>query len=116
MKQVINITDLSVTCIIGILPHERQSEQELLVSAWITGDWSASFSSENIEDTLDYTQISDEITSTLIEAKYQLIETAANKCANNILSRADVSQVRILIKKPMAIKSSKYVSFDIILP
>jgi len=116
MIQKIKINNLKVSCVIGIFPHEREAAQEILLDICLEGDWSQSFNSDKIEDTLDYDSLSKELSKRLIKGQYYLLEKAGHELAQYCLSLNGVTGVLFTIKKPAAIADSEAAVFEIYLP
>jgi len=108
MIGTIGVKDLKVTCVIGIYPEERTKNQDLFIDIEIQYDFNNASRSENVDDTIDYAKISDDITSLAIAKKYQLIETLAEDSAQLILNQYKVESVKIIVKKPGAVPAAAY--------
>lgn len=67
----IEIENLTFHAIIGILPFERTTPQEVVINGKLTYH----YSNEN-NDFIDYALVVEEIKKTLISHKFELIETA----------------------------------------
>lgn len=108
MIGTIGVKDLKVSCIIGIYPEERIKTQDLFIDIEIQYDFKTASQSENVADTIDYANISEDIINLAITKKYQLIETLAEDSAQLILKQYDVDTVKIVIKKPGAVPAAAY--------
>jgi dihydroneopterin aldolase len=116
MKQVIKLEGLKVSCIIGLLPHEREKEQDVFLDLELTGEWSKSFDSDKLQDTLDYDGLAKDLEEILHKQKFELLEKAAFQLAQHCLKQGSVTEVKLAIKKPEAISGAKYAIFQIELP
>ena len=116
MKQEVGFEGLSVQCLIGVYPHEREQEQELLVDLLCEGDWSASFESDDVAEALDYDRLSQEIAAILKAGRFQLLESAAYAAAVHALKQRGVQKVHVLLKKPEALKNASFSRFSLTLP
>ena len=111
----IKVADLRVTCIVGILPHERENEQDLLVDVELGHDFGAPADTEDVTTTVDYAEVSEVLTDWIRERRFQLIETMAVEGCDLILDRwPGVTRVKLTIKKPDAVEAAAHtaVSFE----
>ncbi|NRA94816.1 MAG: dihydroneopterin aldolase [Planctomycetes bacterium] len=111
----IKVADLRVTCIVGILPHERENEQDLLVDVELNHDFAAAAATEDVTTTVDYAEVSQVLTEWMREKQFQLIETMAVEGCDLILERwPGVTCVKLTIKKPDAVEAARHtaVSFE----
>jgi len=109
------VKDLRVRCIVGILPREREEEQEILVDVEMQHDFAAAAATEDVTTTVDYAEVSTVLTEWIQERRFQLIETMAVEGCDLILERwPGVAYVRLTIKKPDAVPAARYtaVTFD----
>ena len=108
----ISIIDLEIKCIIGILPNERVEEQTLLLDINLDVNIGDSDFEDKIDETIDYTIISDMATKLAITKKYNLIESFCRDLNNLFLETFQVIQkTKISVKKPNAIPNAKYATF-----
>ena len=109
----ISIIDLEITCIIGILPNERVKEQTLLLNINLDVDIGDSTFADDINETIDYTKISEMATQLAISKKYKLIESFCYDLNNLFLETFKVIQkTRITVKKPNALPKAKYAAYS----
>jgi len=107
VKGTIIVKDLRVTCIVGILPDERENEQDILVDVEMDHDFEAAARSEDVSTTVDYAEVSEVLTEWIRVRRFQLIETMAVLGCDLILDRwAGVSRVKIAVKKPDAVAAA----------
>lgn len=71
------LENLRVTCIIGDLPHERVTPQELVLDFELTCDLSLAAESDSLEDTVNYVAVVDAVRHALIDGQCRMIEHAA---------------------------------------
>jgi len=95
----LEICGLEVSCIIGDLPDERINEQTLLIDVVLTINLGAAAISDNLDDTLDYAELCDDIRSVLRRAECHLIEKAADCVAFVALRDPRVESVRVRVEK-----------------
>ena len=107
------IRRLPVACIIGVHPEERGSRQQLLVSVELTTDFNQAAASDRLSDTLDYSDIAARIEHCAIDGRYRLIETLAERLADELLV-LPVTRIQIEIEKPAALASTRQVGVRIV--
>ena len=100
------IEGLAVDAILGIFPEERLNPQPVLFDIDFLVDTHAAASSEDIEQTVSYATVAEEISALAINGRYQLVETLAQACADLLLERFAVPWVRIKITKPNAVANA----------
>ena len=109
----ISIVDLEITCIIGILPDERIKEQTLLLDIYLDVYFGDSNIADDINETIDYTKISEMATQLGISKKYKLIESFCYDLNNLFLDTFKIiQQSKITVKKPNAIPKAKYAAYS----
>ena len=114
MKRSIVLYELCVNCIIGILDYERETPQDLFIDVDIQYDFQKAAQTENIDETIDYTALAKSIENVLIEKKFFLIETAAEKLVDMIHQTWPmIHACKICIKKPQAVPKARYASVTV---
>ena len=98
------IQELGVECIIGVLAHEREREQLLLVDVELELDTSVAAKSGRIRATCDYDRITAEVMALLKFRRYRLLEMAAEELAAVLLGLHPlVESTKIRLTKPSAL-------------
>jgi FolB domain-containing protein len=113
MADRIYIRDLGVQCIIGINPHERVEEQEVLINITMACDLAPACLSDAIEDTVDYKGLKDELVTFIHASDFFLIEKMAEEIAARCLARDLVQHVVVSVDKPGALTGSRSVAVEI---
>ena len=101
MTDTVSIRDLSVSTVIGVYDWEREIEQTLVFSVDMAANVARAAASDNIADALDYSAIAQTIRTVVRDGKFQLIETAAERVAEQLLSAHGVRWVRVQVVKPL---------------
>jgi 7,8-dihydroneopterin aldolase/epimerase/oxygenase len=96
------IRDLRVSAVIGVFDWEREIEQVLTFAVEMPTDVSKAASTDDINDTLDYSKVADTVKEVVTEGKFQLIETAAERVAQRLIQDFALSWVRIEVAKPIS--------------
>ncbi|MDA3927245.1 MAG: dihydroneopterin aldolase [Kiritimatiellae bacterium] len=95
----LELCGLEVSCIIGDLPDERINEQTLLIDVTLSLDLSIAASSDDLDDTVDYAELCEDIKSVLRRAECRMLERAADCVAFVSLRDSRVKSVRVRIEK-----------------
>jgi 7,8-dihydroneopterin aldolase/epimerase/oxygenase len=101
VNDIVSIRDLRVTTVIGVYDWEREIEQALTFSVDMAADVAKAAASDDLRDSLDYSAAVDMIKCVVIEGKFQLIETAAERVAQRILAEYGLAWVRVQVVKPI---------------
>ncbi len=101
------LKDLRVECIVGIYPHERATTQTVMLDIELDYDFAPPAASDAMADVVDYDGVASSVTELLQEARFQLIETMAERVAAVLLARVLVATaVRIEVRKPAAVPAA----------
>ena len=95
----LELCGLEVSCIIGDLPDERINEQILLIDAVLFLDLRQAAQSDDLDDTIDYAELCDDIRSVLKRAECRMLERAADCVAFVCLEDPRVEKVRVRVEK-----------------
>lgn len=110
MIGTVTIRDLEILCIVGILPRERVEPQTLFLDVDLDLDFGPAAKTEDVTHTIDYAAVSAWLTERLQTRKYQLVETLAVECCQQLLEQhPTVGRVRIEVKKPAAVPAAAHV-------
>lgn len=101
---------LKLKSIIGTLPEERQTKQEIELNIELDCDLCAAGSSDNLNDTVDYQAVENDLVVMVENSSFLLLERLAEEAANVCLKYALVKRVRITIDKPGALKHARSVA------
>ena len=101
MTDIVSIRDLRVSTVIGVYDWERETEQALTFSVDMATDVARAAARDDLRDALDYSAVVDAVKCVVIEGKFQLIETAAERVAERLISDYDLTWVRVEVVKPI---------------
>ena len=107
--ELVQIKDLRFQTIVGCWDWERQLPQQVCIDLDMGWDFSKAAETEQLEHALNYKAVAQRVESFVCEAKFELVETAAVKVADMIMSEFSVPWVRVSFHKPFAVKRSKSV-------
>jgi len=97
------IRNLTVETIIGIYDFERVTPQRIVLDLEMSADIARAAASEDIESTLNYKTLSETLTQFLLESRFQLIETMAERVTEIVRHDFGVRWVRLTLHKPDAL-------------
>lgn len=102
-------------CNIGVTEEERKNKQEIIIDLKLFFDSLNAIQSDNIKNTINYSEIYELIKKIAEEKQYNLIEAMAENVAEEIFSNFNVNKVVVRIKKPNALadRNVKYVAVEI---
>jgi dihydroneopterin aldolase len=110
VRDRIRIADLSVDCVVGVYPHERDRPQPLLVDVELTLDTTEAAERERLSATVHYARVAAQVEFVLQSCRFRLLETAAHVLAKLLLlpppegrSQARPEAVRLQVTKPGAL-------------
>ena len=113
MTDSVLIEGLAVEAIIGVYDWEREVSQRLLVDLEMAWDNRAPAASDDVSDALNYALVSERVSDYLVEARPQLLETAAEGIAGLLQSEFNVRGVRLPLRKPGAVPAAAAVGVRI---
>lgn len=103
------IEDLQIETVIGVYAWEREIRQKVALDVEMAFDNRIPAATDRIADTLDYKAVSKRLISFVGDAKCELVETLAERCAEIILSEFSVKWLRLRLGKPGAVTGSRSV-------
>lgn len=103
------IEDLRIETVIGIYDWERTIKQTIALDIEMAFDNTKPAASDRIEDTLDYKAVSKRLIAFVGEARFELVETLAERCAAILREEFGVPWLRLKLSKPGAVTGSRAV-------
>ena len=113
MIDKIFIEALEARCRIGIYDWERKILQKIRIDLEFPADIRKAARRDRIEDTLDYKSIGKYAAAFISQSEFFLIETLAEKLAQNLLKKFPLKTVTLRLSKPGALRGSKNVGIII---
>ena len=101
MADTVSIRDLHVSAVIGVYDWERETEQALVFAVDMAADVAKAAANDDLADTLDYSAVAQTVKAVVIEGKFQLIETAAERVAQRLIADYGLAWVRVQVVKPI---------------
>jgi dihydroneopterin aldolase len=99
----IHIRDLTIDCIVGVLPHERTQPQRVVLNITLDCDLARAGASDDLADTTDYAALTHAVVRVVQGSSSRLIEHLAQRVADTCLGFAGVVGVTVMIAKPDAL-------------
>lgn len=103
---VIGFENYRISCLIGIEPHERLQEQEILVDLKVGIDGSRVIKTENIQDTVDYMLLAEICRKMAEQGHFQLLEVYIAAVLEEITACFHLHWVWMRVKKTAALKGA----------
>ncbi len=95
----IELRGLRLSGICGVLPEEQTRPQPLVVDLDVVADLSVAGRSDDLDDTLDYGAITDEVARVVGTERFALLERLATRITDVVLADARVLQVTVTVRK-----------------
>ena len=86
----------------GVLPHEGELGQEFIADVLLRCDMSAAAATDDLNLTADYGTVARLVSELIVNERFQLIETLADRLAQALLDQPSVTEVRVTVHKPHA--------------
>jgi dihydroneopterin aldolase len=102
VSDTISITGLRLTGYHGVFEHEKREGQEFSVDLEIELDLSSAGNTDELQNTLDYSVVVDEVAQRVTGESVDLIETLAHGIAQLVLSHPQPTAVTVTVHKPQA--------------
>ncbi|MGQ9660743.1 MAG: dihydroneopterin aldolase [Kiritimatiellia bacterium] len=110
MTDRILIRDLVTSCIIGANPEERHRKQNVVINVALECDLSCAARSDQLEDTVDYKSLKEEILELVEDSKFFLLERLAGEIAKLCMKSPKVRAVEVTVDKPGAVAHTRSVA------
>ncbi len=94
------IKDIELIGHCGITEEERITGQRLSVDIELSTDISMAASSDRLQDSIDYVEVCNLIVSIGTDGKFNLLETLAERMAQEVLGKYNVSEIVVRLRKP----------------
>ena len=107
------IKDLALETIIGLFPWEREVKQRLFVDLEIQVDITQAARTDDFKYVVNYADVCEQTAELADNGQFKLIETFAERIAECILKRFDVTWVKVYVRKTDAITQVSSVGIEI---
>ena len=99
MTDQIEISALRVVAIVGALPHEREIAQPLQIDLTLDVDLGDAGRSDELDDTVHYGKVADQVVALVQESKDILLERLAARVADEVLTFERVEAATVVVTK-----------------
>ncbi|ROV59710.1 bifunctional dihydroneopterin aldolase/7,8-dihydroneopterin epimerase [Vibrio ponticus] len=101
------IEQLEVITTIGVYDWEQEIKQKLVLDIEMSHDNRPAGKSDDVQDALDYAQVSEAVINHIVNGRFLLVERVAEEVAELIMSRFNVPWIKIRLTKPGAVPQAK---------
>ena len=109
-KDLILIEGLEVETVIGVYDWERDILQRLVFDIEMETDIRPAAADDQVNLTLDYKSIADQIIGYVQASSFKLIESLAESVVNHIFLHFPVQAIRLKLSKPGAVPQARNVA------
>ena len=109
------IKNVTVKCIIGVNPYEREREQEIRMQLFLWTDIAKASRSDNLEDALDYSTIYKEVVQRVEHSTFYLIERLAYEVATMCLQHPLTCKAKVIVEKIEALEKAESAGVELTL-
>ncbi|MET0662386.1 MAG: dihydroneopterin aldolase, partial [Ilumatobacteraceae bacterium] len=109
MTDQIEISAIRTVAIVGALPHEREIPQPLQIDLTLEVDLADAGRSDDLDDTVHYGWVADQVVAVVSESKDVLLERLAARVADEVLTFDRVEAVTVTLTKlrpPIAVDAA----------
>lgn len=110
---IIFLTGLEASAIIGIYDWERQTKQSVVLDIEMAFDSSKAAATDDIKYALDYKAVSSRVTSFVEQSSFFLVEKLITEIADILMAEFNIPWVKITLNKRGAISRAKDVGIII---
>lgn len=105
MNDTIQLRGVRLQARVGVPDEERAAPQQIIVDADLDWDIRAAAAKDDFSATIDYAAVRDTLAEVASAQPWHLIEAIAERMAAALLDRYPTARVRILLKKPEALRA-----------
>ena len=109
----IYIRDLTLRCIIGVYPQERNEKQDVIINLVLEGDLAPAGRSDDIVDTINYKTVKKRVIRLVERSRFLLIERLVEEIAASCLRDPVVRRVTVSVDKPGALRFARSVAVEV---
>lgn len=109
----IHLRHIRFRCILGVYPHEQETERDVVVEVSLGMDMTAAARSDELRDALNYEQVEEACIRVAQEGRFRLLEALADALAAACLAFPGVQEVRLTVDKPGALPHTDSVAVEV---
>ena len=102
MTDQLTLTGLRASAFHGVYEHERRTGQVFILDVTVHLDLSPAATSDDLEATIHYGELAEQIVAAVERDPVDLIETVAERVADLVLAHAAAIAVDVTVHKPNA--------------
>jgi dihydroneopterin aldolase len=102
MADFLTLTGLRASGFHGVFEHERQNGQEFVIDVTVWLDIAAAASGDDLDRTINYGTLAEEVVAAVEREPVDLIETVAERIATVVLAHPAAERARVTLHKPSA--------------
>ncbi|KEI73157.1 dihydroneopterin aldolase [Endozoicomonas elysicola] len=102
----VRIEAIETQAVIGVYEFEHEAPQSLILDLELTTDFTRAFTSDDLQDALDYDAITQRVRAFCEASRYQLIEALAGGIITLLMEHYPVDTVAVTIRKPQALTNA----------
>ncbi len=111
---IIFIQGLKTQAIIGIYDWERKNHQPLIFDLKMSLPIKAAANSDNINDTVNYKEVSDKVIQLVESSQFELLETLCETiCQHLLIQHPAIQKIQLKVSKPQAVTETETVGLII---
>ncbi len=107
---IVTIKNLRLRTIVGIYDWEKEKPQEITINLRVTFDGTTAAKKDDIEETINYKQLRNQIMGNIEDNDFNLVERIASETADIALSFPLAQKVWVEVDKPGALRLTDSVS------
>ena len=96
----IRLKNISVFAYHGVYDHERESGGQFQIDVELSADLSRASQTDDIADTIDYTDVQRIVIETATAKRHYLLESLSDAIASKVLGTFNAQDVIVRIRKP----------------
>ncbi|WP_024850447.1 dihydroneopterin aldolase [Hydrogenovibrio kuenenii] len=113
-QDIIFIKGLAVNAVIGVFDWEKEIKQPLVFDIDLYTDLKQASESDNLQDTVCYKTVSDDVIALTEASRFDLIESLAEQVCEHVLStQPGVKALKLTLNKPDAVPAAQSVGLNI---
>ncbi len=105
------VRNLALQCALGVSANERAHPQKIYVTCTISGDYSKSMLSDEMKDSVDYTDIVRAIEALVATETFQLIEHLGKRITDVVTHLCVGRSIEVEVRKPNIFHNVEYTAF-----
>jgi 7,8-dihydroneopterin aldolase/epimerase/oxygenase len=108
------VHNLRVDAVIGVYDWEKEFKQPLFFDIEMLTDIRASAAKDDINLTVSYKEVSDDVIDWVETHQFELLETLAEQLSHILLAKYQgIQQITLTVKKPQAVRQAETVGLKI---